>query len=260
MTTYIEAIARPVHDWEKFDPKTKQKLIYKWYDKQYSDDALDIYSKEWQDRIHAWNQAWYDAYHEACQLALDRSSKTLTTEELFESLDFGIFFLAHPVAAFSLWKVLQASYELDRAVCGDTDQVALWQELPPFKYLKDEAIQQKWDFEIELLKQQTMSSGATFGRQSSKFKMYEILVGVERYEHAVISMKDNFAWNGEGKEFASWMTERIDEGFERRLAVIELLNFQDNESRTMPYMESHGVATVTKVMSKFPPTAVHTIH
>lgn len=251
MTTYIEAIARRDTDWEKFDPKAKQKVIYMWYDRKYSDDALDIYSKEWHERIRAWNKTWVEAH----QLAIDKSNEALTIDELLESLDFGIFFLAHPIAAFSLWRVLQASYELDRAVCGDTTQVTLWEDMPPFRYLKDQGIQQKWNSEIEQLKEQMKRPSSRFGKQSSKFRMYEILAGVERYEHAVTSMKENFAYNGEGKEFASWMTERIEEGFERRLTVIELLNFQDNELRSIHHMPSHGAAIGGETTGEFLLTA-----
>ncbi|KAH9220947.1 hypothetical protein DL95DRAFT_519783 [Leptodontidium sp. 2 PMI_412] len=249
-TNYLEAVTRKDHDGDKFDPKTQQKAIYMWYDSRYSDEALDIYSKEWQERIRDW--------HHAHQSIVTSTNTTLSSDELLETLDLGNFFLAHPIAGFSLWRVLQACYELDRAVCGDTDEVAQWQVMPPFKYLKDEGIQSRWKAEIGLLKQQMVSLSSRFGKQPAKFKMYEILVGVERYENAFESLKENFETNGKGKGFASWMIGRVEEGVRNRLAVTELLKIQDGEVDTVQLVESHEVTTATKMATNPAPAYIQT--
>ncbi|KAH6722148.1 hypothetical protein BKA61DRAFT_169407 [Leptodontidium sp. MPI-SDFR-AT-0119] len=217
-TNYLEAVNRKDHDGDKFDPKTQQKAIYMWYDSRYSDEALDIYSKEWQERIRDW--------HHAHQSIVTSTNTTLSSDELLETLDLGNFFLAHPIAGFSLWRVLQACYELDRAVCGDTDEVAQWQVMPPFKYLKDEGNQSRWKAEIGLLKQQMVSLSSRFGKQPAKFKMYEILVGVERYENAFESLKENFETNGKGKGFASWMIGRLRRASETGLLLLSSCKFR----------------------------------
>lgn len=230
-------------DWNNFDPKAKQKAVYKWYDSRYSDEALDIYSKEWQQRILEW--------HGAYQLAIRDANESLTSDELLESLDFGKFFLAHPIAAFSLWRVLQACYELDRAVCGDTDEVTLWERMAPFKYLKDENIRLRWKTELGLLKDRMQLPSPNFRKESWKSKMYEILLGVERYETAFTSLKENFEINGEGKKFAPWMIERIEDGIEKRLAATELLRFKDSELATMHRTELHEDNTTGKTRREF---------
>ena len=129
-TAYLEAVTGADLENGNFDPKVKQKQVYKYYDSRYSDEALDIFSEEWENRIIFWHQR-----------AVNRAAETMSSDELLETLDFGSFFLAHPIAAFSLWQVLQACYELDRAVCGDIKVVNSWEQLKPFEYLRDAGIQ-----------------------------------------------------------------------------------------------------------------------
>jgi len=217
-TAYLEAVTGADQDNGNFDPYVKQKQVYKYYDSKYSDEALDIYSEEWQERIIYWHQR-----------AINHSATHLSSDELLEKLDFGCFFLAHPIAAFSLWQVLQACYELDRAVCGDVKVVNGWEQLKPFEYLRDERIQAKWHQSLDLLKEQIKEPGLE-SRESWEYSMYEILLGVERFEDAFQSLKENFSINLANMKCATWMIERIGEDIGKRFSMIDrLLEFKGNE-------------------------------
>jgi len=217
-TAYLEAVTGADQENGIFDPKVKQKQVYKYYDSKYSDEALDIFSEEWENRIIFWHQR-----------AVDRAAATMSSDELLETLDFGSFFLAHPIAAFSLWQVLQACYELDRAVCGDTKVVNSWEQLKPFEYLRDAGIQSKWHESLDLLKEQIKNPDLE-SRESWEFSMYEILMGVERFENAFQSLKENFSVNLVDMKCAKWMIDRIEEDIGKRFSMIDrLLEFKESE-------------------------------
>jgi hypothetical protein len=149
-------------------------------------------------------------------------------EKNLEKLDFGSFFLAHPIAAFSLWQLLQVCYELDVAVCGnskaDLDKIESWQKLNPFKYLRDDGIQDKWRASLELFKAQMKAkSGDINAQEESWERMYGILVGVGKFETAFESLQKNFNDNLAGEKSADWTIARIDDD------IGKLLEFKENE-------------------------------
>jgi hypothetical protein len=234
----MESIAVTSSNPSIFDPKEKQKAIYLYYDSQYSDEALDIYSEEWQERILYWHQK-----------AIDNAATNLSSEQNLENLDFGSFFLAHPIAAFSLWQLLQACYELDVAVCGnskaDLDEIESWQKLNPFKYLRDHAVQEKWRASLELFKAQikAKSEDTEVQEESWELRMHDILVGVEKFETAFESLQENFKANLAGEKSADWMIARIDEDIGKRFSMIHrLLDFKESElAGTLPAEETDGL-------------------
>jgi len=234
----MESIAVTSSNPSIFDPKEKQKAIYLYYDSQYSDEALDIYSEEWQERILYWHQK-----------AIDNAATNLRSEQNLENLDFGSFFLAHPIAAFSLWQLLQACYELDVAVCGnskaDLDEIESWQKLNPFKYLRDHAVQDKWRASLELFKAQikAKSEDTDVQEESWELRMHDILVGVEKFETAFESLQENFKANLAGEKSADWMIARIDEDIGKRFSMIHrLLDFKESElAGTLPAEETDGL-------------------
>lgn len=215
---YREAVTAPHYEGD-FDPKFKQREVYRWYDSRYSDEALDIYSPEWRDRITDWHEH-----------AVRHTATALSSEELLERLEFGNFFLAHPIAAFSLWQLLQACYELDRAVCGATTEVKSWQKLPPFQYFRDSSVQARWQESLKQLKERIKSRDLDSGTESWEYTMYEIRLGVEKFESAFEALKDNFSSNLRDMKFAIWMIDRIDNDIGERFAMItNLLSFKDQE-------------------------------
>merc|ERR1711977_342807 len=198
-TGYLEAITPVNHNCSDFHPKDNQKAVYRWYDRKYSEAAWDIYSNDWELRIFEWHQAW----HAAHQTALQETNPKFNTNPQLENLPLGKFFLAHPIAGFSLWRVLQACYSLDRAVCGDTDEVASWQEFVPFKYLKADKIDLKWQKEFAAL-------------------------------------TENFRENLSEKKFGYWMVDRVEEGMGTRVAMItDLLKSKENEQESVQAADPH---------------------
>jgi hypothetical protein len=246
--------ATSYYDNGQSDTKAKQRKVHKWYDARYSDQALDIYSQEWQKRISSWEN----------RLAGDKTMK-LNSDRQLNNLDFGQFFLRHPVAAFSLWQVLQACYELDRAVCGttcdDLEKIESWQALPPFRYLCSRKVKQTWEVSLKGLKERIKSQDAD---DMWELKIYDILLGVERFERAFASLHDNFAANLEGERFAGWMTKRIEDGIGDRFSMIDqLLEFKENElwrmhaeeeaSGEFPNLEHSCVVRESLLIRIFPP-------
>ncbi|KAH8805013.1 hypothetical protein F5884DRAFT_439164 [Xylogone sp. PMI_703] len=228
MAMYLEAVTIPGPEGD-FDPKFKQKKVYRWYDARYSDEALDIYSTEWRDRIVSWHE------HAAPLPAAE-----LSVEQLLEQLEFGSFFLAHPIAAFSLWQVLQTCYELDRAVCGVTDEVVSWQKIPPFQYFRDSRIQARWRESLKQLKERIRKRDPSPSGESAEYKMYEIRLGVEKFESAFEALKENFSINLRDMKFALWMIDRIDNDIGKRFAMItDILDFKD-EDHIRPIDSSDG--------------------
>jgi hypothetical protein len=234
----MESIVVTNSDPDIFDPKEKQKAIYLYYDSQYSDEALDIYSEEWQKRILYWHQK-----------AIDSAATSLSSEENLEKLDFGKFFLAHPIAAFSLWQLLQVCYELDVAVCGnskaDLDEIESWQKLNPFKYLRDRGVQDKWRASLELFKAQikAKSEDMDVREESWELRMHDILIGVEKFETAFESLQENFKVNLAGEKSAEWMIARIDEDIGKRFSMIHrLLEFKESELASIhPSEDTDGI-------------------
>merc|ERR1712225_230856 len=99
-TGYLEAITPVNHNCSDFHPKDNQKAVYRWYDRKYSEAAWDIYSNDWELRIFEWHQAW----HAAHQTALQETNPKFNINPQLENLPLGKFFLAHPIAGFSLWR------------------------------------------------------------------------------------------------------------------------------------------------------------
>ncbi|KAH7407547.1 hypothetical protein BKA64DRAFT_422740 [Cadophora sp. MPI-SDFR-AT-0126] len=240
MDIYLEAITPEKHDCEDFDPKLKQKAVYRWYDSRYSDEAWDIYSKDWEKRILQWHATCQGPLHEAHRLALQETNTETNSDRQLESLPFGMFFLAHPIAAFSLWRVLQSCYSLDRAVCGTTNEVTAWQQLVPFRYLREEEVTLRWHDELQLLRQQVTSGRLSFKRRTWETKLYDIHHGIEMFMKEFAAMRNNFAVNLADMKFASWMIDRIEEDVGKRIAMItEMLKFKDSELAKIQPTESH---------------------
>ncbi|RFU27870.1 hypothetical protein B7463_g8458, partial [Scytalidium lignicola] len=222
MAMYLDPTSFPSPEGD-FDPKFKQKAVYKWYDARYSDEALDIYSTEWRERIISW-------YEQAVQ----HTATVLSSERHLDQLEFGSLFLAHPIAAFSLWQVLQSCYGLDRVVCGMTDEVISWQNLPPFQYFRDSDIHAQWQESLRHLRERIKNRDLNSGTDSWEYKMYEILRGVEKFESSFDALKENFSVNLVDVNFASWMIDRIDNDIGKRFAMItDLLRFKEQELETI---------------------------
>jgi len=187
---------------------TQQKAVYNWYESSHeTDDVVDIYSPEWQKRITSLKEEFTNTYEAEDAQALFTSLKSP------EDLDFSVFFLAHPISAFSLWHVLQALYSMDDVICGTSkdalEAVKLWQRMKPFEYLSSKKVKQRWKSALRTLKRQ-IDSGRLAG-EALESKMHAILRAVERVEDAKGFLSNDFAvdlpgWNA--KKICSVIEER----------------------------------------------------
>jgi len=97
---------------------------------------------EWSQRVDIWQAQMPDKGTpiEECQSA--------------KEVRFPALFLQHPIAAMSIWNVLEAFYELDRLVCSgeSLDPVVDWEAMPPFEYLDARKVERKWKKSLHSLK------------------------------------------------------------------------------------------------------------
>lgn len=200
-----------------------QRNIYRWYDERYSDDAFNIYSEEWEIRFDSWHQ----------------TTTVTNIEEAQNDLEMGNFFLSDPIAAFSLWNLLQVCYDLDVAVCGspaNAAELAFWKTLPPFKYLGDASVKYQWKNSLKVLKNSIKHPNDETERLEGSWesRMQTILLVVERFEDSFAVLRENFAVNltetAGKRKCAEWMMNRISEEMGMRFSLItNLLEIKDDE-------------------------------
>jgi hypothetical protein len=238
MTEYIEI--SPALDWPIYNPTAQQRAVYGFYERRNSDDASDIYSPEWFQRTKSFMERF-------AAPDVRTTVTTLKSWAVVEDLDFGAFFLAHPIAAFALWRLLQASYELDRAVCGGSGgddgasaetqrELAAWQEMKPFPYLKSDAIRAKWSSALQRLKKE-IECGALEGDALVR-ALYSILCGVERLENAFVALQDSFSVNLKNLIYMDKMLDEIRDAVDSRCRmIVDVLKLDENEDENA--LQSH---------------------
>jgi exonuclease V gamma subunit len=215
---------QPVLSRQGSNPTPQQREIYNFHERLHSAQADDIYSLEWFQRTQHFQEKFaQSAAH----------SKTLDSWEMVEALDLAEFFLAHPIAGYSLWNMLQACFELDRVICANSaqelDRVERWQLYKPFIYFKDKEkkIRGKWKKSLKLLKKE-IECGFLEG-DSLVQKLYGILSGVERLESAFRALEDDFPVNLKGLQFVDDMLKKIATVVEdRRRMIAEILRLDDS--------------------------------
>jgi len=203
----------------------KQREVYDWYERCHSDDeVVDIYSPEWQQRITSW-------YNWLTTTTGTRDVHVNVIEgcDNLDDLDLGPFFFARPVAAFSLWHVLQACYEMDEAVCERTEKVLNWRELKPFAYLKSKEVKKMWKQKLKHLGKR-IKNGKLNG-EALKSKLCAIHHGVEKLEDSVNSLDGNFGDDFKNTKLGSSMLKRIHEVVDYRcLMIASSLNIDGKDS------------------------------
>jgi len=154
---------------------SQQRAISQWFDKHPDSNAPDIYNSEWSDRIQRWQRKTND------------SSRTPTSKN---DLSFGDFYVGHPVASIYLWNLLQAFYELDKAVCGSSCDVSSWEKLLPFAYLTSSRVADEWRDSLKRLKSRILDrfiSGDDFMRC-----MYDIRCAVDKLDSSLAELRESF--------------------------------------------------------------------
>lgn len=183
MSDHIHLDAIPFS--ENYDPTPHQRAIYRFYDQRYSDDADEIYSKEWFNLTRRFRKE------------ANPSPKTLRTWDEIKNMDFASFFIAHPVAGFALWRLLQACYALDRLVCCEIgDGVREWETWKPFEYLESTEVEETWKH--CLLRHRANIDDRTLRGDRLILWLYDSLCAFDRLETAIASFEKNFKENMKG--------------------------------------------------------------
>lgn len=102
-------------------------------------------SRQLEDRVRDWC-LWFAQNHppeaDPCELA----------QKAYWETDFRIFFLAYPVPGAAILRLVDAYYEVDKAICW-TSKAALnvvekWRAMDPFKYLLSEDLMSWWETDL----------------------------------------------------------------------------------------------------------------
>jgi len=148
---------------------------------------------------------------------------------MITDLQFGVFFLAHPVAGYSLWQFLHACDELDVMICGSS-QVKSWLDLKPFHFLEKGEIQRTWKNSLHGL-QEDIENG-NMGNEALLQKLYTIFNAVEKLDGVFKSLDDSFLSNLEGKHLARRMMKTIRSAYDWRRQMIANLTLVEDDTRT----------------------------
>jgi hypothetical protein len=192
----------------------------RFYESRNSDEADDIYSSEWYQRTVSFFEKFATE---------NNVPEVLDSWEMVENLEFGPFFLSHPIAAYALWHMLQAFYELDHAVvCGTSNEgvkiVEGWKELPPFAYLNaknSKKIRVKWSKSLERMKRE-IKCGALEG-EALISRLANIFVLFQKLESACTAFEKNFSENLKGMMFVDEMIQNIGKVVQQRRQIIMAL-------------------------------------
>jgi hypothetical protein len=210
------------------NPTRQQRAVYSWHEARNSGAADDIFSTEWFKRTRSFLEK---------HSSPDSPYIKLESLEKVEDLEFGAFFIEHPIAAFALWQFLQACYGLDRVVCinplsyedvrhADENRIKDWETLPPFQYLnafssRDGKIRRKWTTSMEQLKKE-INHGALEGEMLVS-RLYDMYNGIDRLQSSMSGLKDVFEENLKGLKFRREMLERAENVVEERVKILSLV-------------------------------------
>ncbi|KAI2624155.1 hypothetical protein GGR54DRAFT_563921 [Hypoxylon sp. NC1633] len=200
--------------------ETAEKDIFDWYEEnKYTEDAGVIYSPEWQGRLIEWGKEFDSSI----------DSDTPNNIELLrkdpEKLELGLFFQVHPIAAFSLWNVLQACYELDRVICGTTkeDRVKImeWQKWRPFQYLLSQEVISLWGEKLRVLSSGAKECTDKFEKEKIAERLQDIAQAVQALEQALSTFTSVVDGKRGRKPCPTWVLNRVQESVTERCRHIQ---------------------------------------
>lgn len=218
-TNYIRIAFSDDDQKSKSNPTPQQRAVYNFHEARHSNEAEDIYASTWFDRTKGFQE----------HARPTNQSTFLKSWEMIEDLEFGEFFLAHPVAGYSLWQFLQACYELDAAVCGLSPSRS-WRNLKPFVYLQRGEIKSTWSNSLQRLKRE-IEKGVLQGEALLQ-KFYTIFNGVEKLDNVSRTLDETFIGSLEGKIFADQMMTKICTAYDWRRQKIAELTLTDESTTT----------------------------
>jgi hypothetical protein len=243
-----------VNDGSPTNPTRQQRAVYSWHEARNSGAADDIFSTEWFERTRS-----FLVKHSS----LDSPDVRLESLEKVEDLEFGAFFIEHPIAAFALWQFLQACYALDRVVCinplsyedlrnADENRIKDWETLPPFQYMnasssKDGKIRRKWTTSMEQLRKE-INHGALEGEMLVT-RLYDMYNGIDRLKSSVSALRDSFDESLKGIKFRREMLDRAENVVKERVKILsQVLKLDQNRPTPSSVSESVGDEAIGKIL------------
>ncbi|RDW56342.1 hypothetical protein BP5796_13253 [Coleophoma crateriformis] len=203
----------------EYNLASRQRDIFDWYERcHYNDDAGNIYSPEWQYRLKNWEEEFgqdiESLYHEIA-----------SCERMPHQLEIGMLFQVHPIAAFSLWNLLQACYALDKVICGsstpESDKLQEWQSWRPLQYLLSEDVTATWVDSLAAFSSKIKLSTSKFDKEAEAIRLYEMAEGFQSLEEARKTLVSVFQGNRDNMSCSYWTLNLILTGVNKRCRVIE---------------------------------------
>ncbi|CAG8958296.1 hypothetical protein HYFRA_00000651 [Hymenoscyphus fraxineus] len=210
-----------------------QKDVFKWYEQntnQYEGD--EIFLPEWRDRLLDWMRRFG---HEDP----NQKDRIASFERKPHSLHLGLFFQFHPVAAFSLWNVLQACYQLDMNVCGTSEmtdvaieerrKIVKWRDLLVFDYLESKDIMDTWAKKLLVVLSAAKQNKAEVEKVDMKVDManrlYTLAQDFQSLENALMTLESVFEKSKDMEE-CKWMLQLVRRGVGTRLQAVKSISDQ----------------------------------
>ncbi|CZR65423.1 uncharacterized protein PAC_15323 [Phialocephala subalpina] len=214
----------------KCNPTPQQKAVYNFHEARHSNEAEDIYASTWFERTEGFME----------HARPDNQNTVLTSWTMVEDLAFGEFFLAHPVAGYSLWQFLHACYELDEVVCGPS-QIGFWMSLKPFMYMETEEIKKEWERSLRRLKREI--DREDLEGENLLRKMYTLDCGVEKLDNTFEALEGGFLGNLEGKKFADQMMKTICTAYDWRRHILTRLSVAEASQTNDEFSDGGDIAS-----------------
>ncbi|CAG8949672.1 hypothetical protein HYFRA_00003990 [Hymenoscyphus fraxineus] len=198
---------------------TTQRDVFDWFEESPYNGG-DVYSPQWQCRLTKWG----DEFDHDVKSLHDQVARC---EQEPEKLEIGLFFQTHSIAAFSLWHLLQACYELDKLICVISAPVSEWQDLRPFEYLKSKDIMSIWRRNLRAFSSQVQQSNMgnnNFEKEAVANRLHYLVQGVQALEEARAMAGKVFETRKDNMRCSYWMLDHIKEAVDKRCRAIESIS------------------------------------
>ena len=216
--SYVDiATCMVIHD---SDSKRPQKSASDWTETDFEINTPDLLKMEWSRRIKEWQR-----------LFPDRGPPVEDCASL-KDFNFHAFFLQHPIAAMSLWNVMQTFYTLDNFVCGTSkesrDKIAEWESMPLFEYLEASRVEKRWRSSLQNLRKDIKNEDS---RDALLTRIDGMLLGTVKLEDAWKELQRSLKENLKGVKLVDLILEQISVAAGRRFSMIDTyLEMDDNHN------------------------------
>lgn len=206
--SYVDiATCMVIHD---SDGKRPQESVSDWTETDFETNTPGLLKLEWSKRIKEWQR-----------LYPDRGPPVEDCASL-KDLEFHALFLQHPIAAMSLWNVMQTFYALDRFVCCTSkesrDKIAEWESIPLYEYLEASRVEKRWRSSLQNLRKEIKNEES---RDALLPRIDGMLIATVKLEDACKELQRSLRENLEGVKLVDLILEQISVAAGRRFSMID---------------------------------------